>query len=173
MALGAGVNGHDIAVETLANHTDMTQREAEAYVWRELRNVSRSEAARQMDVSENTLDNHLQAARKKAALPPIDAVKRMYPSDDGRYGTGYEIRFANGAMLRYIWDNEREEIREETFQAHDADTVFESLGVGGTEDDVAGVALESIIEYTQTYRDDLTAARQDWSHIVEAILCWA
>lgn len=162
------------AVETFANHTEMSEREAEVFVLREVRGVRRGEAAAQLDISENTVDNHYSAAKEKARLPDIMDVNRQYANNTGlNEGSAYEIRFPNGAMLRYVWNTEQEEIREQTVSAADPHSIYEDMGVGGSEDELAEFALESICEYTQNYRDNFEACRKDWTPIFEALTGWA
>lgn len=162
----------ETAIDTLANHTEMSKREAEAYALRELDGVSRSEAARLMDVSESTLDNHVQAAKKKARLPHIDTVKRVRSRNTGYdEGEAIEIWFENEAMLRYVWNDERGEIVETTTRADDPHSIWEQMPVGGSEGELEAFALESIMQYTQEYRDDIGACRRHWSPVFEAILC--
>ncbi len=166
--------GLETAIETLANHTDMTQREAEAYALRELANVTRGDAANQMNVSESTLDNHVQAAKSKAALPDIDVVKRVSATNTGfEEGKAWEIWFDNGAMLRYVWNDKLHEIVETTTRADDPHSIYQEHEVGGSEDELEEYALESISEFTRNYRDDVDACRSDWPGVFEAILCYS
>lgn len=159
-------------IETFASHSDMTQREAEAYVYREIANLSRSEAADLMDVSPSTVDSHVQSAKPKAKLPDIDVVKRVSARNTGfEEGRAYEIWFANGAMLRYVWNEDRDQIAETTTRADDPHSIWKQYPVGGTEDELAEYAIESIAEYTQNFRDDVEACRNDWDPIYEAIVC--
>jgi len=172
--MSQAMDGHDKAVETFANHTEMSEREAEAYVLREIRGVARGPAARQLDISESTLDNPVHNAKKKVRLPHSDQVKRVSARNTGyEEGEAIEIWFENQSMLRYVWNDERGEIREETIAATDPHSIHESFGVGGSEDELDEFALESIIEYTRNYRDDVEACRRDWSSVFEAIVCWS
>lgn len=52
-------------VERLASHGLLTERQATAYLLRDIEGVSRSDAADKMDCSLSTLDHHLSEARNK------------------------------------------------------------------------------------------------------------
>lgn len=159
---------HDHAVETFANHSDMTEREAEAYVWREIRGVRRAEAAEQMDVSENTLDNQLQAARQKVSLPPISKIEtHTFVSPEKL--PAVVIWFANGAKLRYV-EEEDGTVNEQTYRATDPDSVYESYDIGVDPEEMREAAFESVAEYINVYQDDVDAIRRDWPHVFEAIV---
>jgi len=164
----------EIAAETFQNSSDMTEREAEAYVLRELAGVGRGRAAVQLgDVSESTVDTLHQRAKNKARLPSIAMVQRVSASNTGSAeGKSYEVWFENDAMLRYVWNDEHGEIREETYRADDPRSTHESFGVGGSEDELGEYTLESIEEYTKNYRDDVAACKSDWTHIYEALTCY-
>lgn len=160
----------DVAVETFQDSSGMTESEAEVYVLRALDGRSRSEVAEQLEKSESTVDTQHQNAKQKAALPAIDTVERKSPRNTGvGEGEAYEIWFENGARLRYAWNEDRGEIVEATFAADDPQSVHERFDVGGSEDELAEFALESICEYTQSYRDDPEACRMDWSPVFEAL----
>lgn len=166
-------SGRETAIETFANHTEMSEREAEAFVLRELMGIRRGEVADMMEISESTLDNHVQSAKQKARLPHIDHVKRVSAKNTGyEEGESYEIWFENGALLRYVWNEELGQIKEETATAADAHSIHESMAIGGSEDELAEYTLESLEEYTRTYREDWKACRQDWGPVFEAITCW-
>lgn len=167
-------NELDTAIKTFANHSEMTEREAEAYVRRQIAGQSRAEAASLMDISASTVDTQVQKAKPKAKLPNIDVVKRVQPSNTGlEEGLAYEIWFENGAMLRYVWNDSYGEIMETTARADDPHSLYQQVGVAGSEDELEAYALESIAEYMQTYRDDIEACRSDWPDVFEAILCYA
>jgi len=164
----------DAAVETFQNSSDMSEAEAEVYVLRFLDGLSRSETADQLDKSESTVDTQYQNAKSKAQLPDIDVVKRESSKNTGfEEGESYEIWFDNQAMLRYVWNDERQEIVENTVAADDPHSIQQSFEVGGSEDELAEFALESIEEYTRNYRDDPKACRKDWSPIFEAITLYS
>lgn len=55
----------DEDVETLADAGHLTERQAEAFVLRDVELVSREAAAETMGISVNVLDKHLAAARSK------------------------------------------------------------------------------------------------------------
>jgi formylmethanofuran dehydrogenase subunit E len=67
------------AIEDLVEAGMLTERQAEAYVYRELVGFPRPDAAAQMDVSVNTLDNRLRAAKDKieVARETVDTVSRL------------------------------------------------------------------------------------------------
>lgn len=160
----------DAAVETFQNSSDMSRAEAEVYVFRFLDGLSRSETADQLDKSKSTVDTQYQNAQKKAQLPKIDTIKHQSSKNTGyEEGEAYEIRFENGAQLRYVWNSEREVIYEETIAADDPHSIHQSFELGGAEDELAEYTLESIEEYTRNYRDDPEACRTDWTPVFEAI----
>jgi DNA-binding CsgD family transcriptional regulator len=160
----------DTAVETFENSSDMTTAEAEVYVCRALEGLSRSQTADRLGKSESTVDTQFQSAKQKAQLPEIDAVKRQSPRNTGYdEGMAYEIRFANGAQLRYVWNEDHDAIYEDTVAADDPHSIYKSFDLGGTEDELAEYTLESIEEYTMSYRDDPEACRTDWTPVFEAI----
>ena len=164
----------EIAVETLQNSSDMSEAEAEVYVLRFLDGLSRSETADRLDKGESTVDTQYQNAKKKAQLPAIDTVKRVSATNTGfEEGLAYEIWFENEAMLRYVWNEERDEIVEDTIAADDPHSIQQSFEVGGSEDELAEYALESIEEYTRNYRDDPEACRTDWSPVFEALTLYS
>ena len=68
--------------------------------------------------------------------------------------------------LRYRWSDGAGEILEETY--HDG-VVHDSFGVGGTRDELAEYALESLAEYVNVYRDEPGATANDWPHIYELL----
>lgn len=166
-------SSREAATETFQNHTEMTEREAEVYVMRELIGANRSETAMNLgDISESTVDTLHQRAKKKAELPRIDVVKRESSKNTGSAeGLAYEIWFENEAMLRYVWNEERGEIREEVFAANDPRTLHDGFDVGGSEDELAEYAMESIEQYTRNYQDDIDALERDWSPLYEALTC--
>lgn len=140
----------------------MTESEARVYVLRELQNYQRWQVADRLDKSESTVDSLHQRAKKKAALPAVSKIERDY-SDS------ITIWFENDAQLRYRWDDEQEEIVEETFTAHDPHSVDESFGVGGDKGELFEFALESVAEYINIYQGDPEACRGDWTHIYGAL----
>lgn len=165
-------NAMDKSVETFAKYGGLTEREAEAYVWRELRNVRRSETARQMEIGANTVDELVQRAKKKVHLPHIDTVKCQPSTETGfREGLAYEIWFQNEAMLRYVWDEERECIVEETYGANDPQSVLDSHTFNDAEEDIPEYTLATIEEYTRSYRDN-PEEWDDWPNVFEAIALW-
>lgn len=52
-------------IDQISSYGLLTERQAEAYVLRDIKAVPRTEAAEQMDISVNTLDKHLAKARRK------------------------------------------------------------------------------------------------------------
>ena len=162
------------AIETFANHTDMTGREAEVFVLRKLTGIHRAAVAEQLGISENTVDNHLAHAKEKAKLPNIDSVDRVGASKTGDdEGVAWDIWWPNDARVRYVWNRAAEEIHEQTYRADDPDTVHNSWGVGGSEDEVAEFALTTLQEFTQEWRDDLDACVFDMPDLFEAVTCYA
>lgn len=161
------------AIATFTDHTDMTEREAEVFVLRKLAAIHRSAVAEQLDISENTVDNHLANAAEKAALPNIDTVDRVGASKtgDGK-GVAWDIWWPNEARVRYVWNRETEEIDEVTHRADDPQSVHNSWGVGGAEDEVAEFALTTLQEFTQDWRADLDACVFDMPDLFAAVTCY-
>jgi DNA-binding CsgD family transcriptional regulator len=161
---------HDTAVETFHEHGGLTEREAEAFVYRELDRLTRGDAADQMDISESTLDTLHQRAKQKVRLPGIKRINRQYRKNTGYdEGTAWEVWFENSACLRYVWNTETESIHEQTITAVDPHSIYDDYDVDGSEDELAEYMLTTLEEYTQSYRDDWEAARKDWSPIFAAI----
>lgn len=140
----------------------MTESEARVYVLRELQNYQRWQVADRLDKSESTVDTLHQRAQKKAALPAVTKIDRDWSES-------ITIWFENDAQLRYRWDDEQEEIVEETFLANDPHSVYEEFGVGGEQDELAEYALESLAEYINEYQDDPEACRKDWTPVYGAL----
>ena len=164
----------ETAVETFATHSDMTEREARVFVLRELRNIRRGDVADRLDISPNTVDNHLTSAKQKARLPNIEDVNRQGPRNTGHAeGVAWEIRFPNGAMVRYVWNRETEEIHEQSIRGDDPHSIHTDHGVGGSEDEVAEYALTWLEQYTQECLDDLDTCRTDMPDQFEALTCHA
>lgn len=67
------------AIETLADAGLLTERQAQAWVYRDVEAVPREAAADHMGVSANVLDKHLRAARDKieAAEATVEAAGRI------------------------------------------------------------------------------------------------
>lgn len=65
------------SVETLAEAGVLTERQAEAFVLRDVEGVPREAAAESMDISPNVLDKYLRAARDKvdSAEATVEAVQ--------------------------------------------------------------------------------------------------
>jgi hypothetical protein len=72
-------------------------------------------------------------------------------------------------MLRYVWNTEHEAIYETVTAAEDPHSIYKSFDVGGSEDELAEYALESISEYTRSYRDDIDACAMDWTPVFAAL----
>lgn len=157
-----------IAVETFQNSSDMSEAEAEVYVLRELAGWSRGDTARELDKSESTVDTQLQAAKKKARLPEITKIE---PHKRVRGDDAVDIWFANDARLRYRAredDDGETTIVEQTYRADDPDTVWEEFDLALDGDELHEVALETVAEYINEYRNDIDACRFDWAHVLEA-----
>lgn len=163
----------DTAVETFQNSSGMTKAEAEVYVSRSLDGLSRSDTAQRFNKSESTVDTQFQNAKEKAQLPHIKEVVRISERNSGTdEGQAWEVRFENGALLRYVWNHEQDEIVESVNRADDPVSTYKQFGVGGSEDELAEYALESIAEYTQSYRDYPKACRDDWPPVFEALTAY-
>lgn len=67
----------DEAVQTIAKSGLLTERQAEAYVLRDVELLGREAAAQTMGISPNVLDKHLRAARDKVeqAEATVDAIQ--------------------------------------------------------------------------------------------------
>lgn len=161
----------DTAVETFMDSSGLSRGEAEVYVLRKIDSFGRQEAARRLDKEPSTVDTLLQRAmEKEPTLPAISEVR--YPdTTNGVETEAATISFENGAMLRYALAEHEDgsiELREETVGANDPHSVLDSYVVGGEGDDVAEFALESISEYTRSYRNP-EACRKDWPSVFEAL----
>lgn len=152
---------YDVATDAF-ERGGMTEAEAEVYVMRELEQYQRAQVADRLGKEESTVDTLHQRAKKKAALPPVTKIGKDYP-------TSITIWFENDAQLRYRWDDEREEIVEETFLANDPHSVYEELGVGGEQSELPEYALESLGEYINEYQNDPEACRKDWTPVYGAL----
>lgn len=80
-------------IKQLADASLLTERQAEAFVLRDVEAVPREAAAEWMGVSVNVLDKHLRAARDKAqaAQATVDAIENIrhedLPTECGDCGT--------------------------------------------------------------------------------------
>lgn len=74
------------AVAELVDAGLLTDRQAEAYVLRDVRHVRRERAAEAMGISPNTLDSRLRTARDKvtAARETVATVDRLDGGEDAR-----------------------------------------------------------------------------------------
>lgn len=68
------------AIDRIASCGLLTERQAEAYVYRDIEQVPRPETAKHMGISVNTLDNRLAEARRKIeqaerTLDVVDAIR--------------------------------------------------------------------------------------------------
>lgn len=140
----------------------MTEAEATAYTYRELENLARQTAADELGTSASNVDTLHQRAKKKAALPPISKI-------DADWGKCITIWFQNDAQLRYRWDDDEEGIVEETFQANDPHSVFDSVGVGGEQEELEEYALAAVERYINEYQNDAKACLNDWTPVYQAI----
>lgn len=138
----------------------MTESEATVYVYRKLAGFDRHETAERLEKSPSTIDTQYQRAKKKAALPHISKI-------DADWGECITLWFENDAQLRYRWDGEG--IVEETFLANDPHSVYDSVGLGGEQDELSEFTLAAIEQYINTFRDDPEACRKDWTPVYEAI----
>ena len=77
------------------------------------------------------------------------------------------VWFSNDSALRYVWDEERDEIREQTYLDG---VVHEAFGVGGSREELAEYALEAVAEYINSYQNDPKACEMDWGHIYEMLV---
>ena len=162
----------ETAIDTFATHTEMTEREAEAYVRRTIADQTRGEVAFVMDASTGVVDALAERATPKATLPNVDTVERVPAADAGFDGDdAWAITFANGAVLRYGWSADREQLVRTTTRADDPTRVTDRLGVGGSEAELEAFTLEVISEYTCRYRDDIDACREEWTSVYEALVC--
>lgn len=163
----------ETAVETFQNNSEMSGAEAEVFVARRLAGWSRSYAADELGKSENTIDNQLGSATKKAKMPAISKVESHKRVSGDRV---VDIWFENDARLRYrATDSEpdRSTILEETFRADDPETVYSSGDLAVEPDELHEVALESISMFVNDYKDDLDAFESDWTNLFEALTCHA
>lgn len=72
------------------------------------------------------------------------------------------IWFKNNTALRYVWDDDRDEIREQTY--YDG-VVHADLGVAGDRDDLTEYTLVSLAEYINVYKENPDACAEDWPHV--------
>lgn len=97
-------------------------------------------------------------------LPEVTNIEVATRIGDNR--PAVTIWFGNSSALRYVWDDESDAIREQTYVDG---CVHDDLAVGGNRDKVALYALYSLAEYINTYRDNPHAAESDWPHIYEML----
>lgn len=95
------------------------------------------------------------------AITTIETTARVGEDKD----PAVVIWFDNDTALRYRWDGG--EICEETYV--DGAT-YDSYPVGGSREELAAYALETISEYVSVYRDDPEVCEQDWPHIYEMLV---
>ena len=90
----------ETAIDRLATAGLLTERQAEAFVYRELEQVPRPETAEEMGISVNTLDTQLAEARDKveAAEETVEQVKQLrhrpIPEECSDCGAALGGRFA-------------------------------------------------------------------------------
>lgn len=101
-----------------------------------------------------------------AELPDIKKIETTARVGEDRH-PAVVVWFENDSALRYVWSEERDEIREQTYLDG---VVHDEFGVGGSRDELAAYALESIAEYIGSYQDDPEACQKDWSHIYEMLV---
>lgn len=75
------------------------------------------------------------------------------------------IWFENNTALRYVWDAEQGEIVEQTYD----EVVHNEVSVGGSREELAEYALESLAEYINSYQDDPDACQLNWPHIYDML----
>lgn len=98
-------------------------------------------------------------------LPPITKIESIaFVGEERR--PAVVIWFANDTALRYVWNDERGEIREQTYTDG---VVHDEWGVGGEKDELAEYALESVAEYINSYQNDPDACKMDWVHVYEML----
>ena len=149
-------NRRESTIEMFADYTDMTDREAEAFVSRELVGMNRDEVAQRMgNIDKSTVDSHVQNARQKATLPKIKRINRQSATNTGsEEGRAVECYFENGTLLRYVWDSDRETILEQWFTAYDPHSVFDEFTVGANDDgadDLDEYLVVALEMYTKDY----------------------
>lgn len=100
-------------------------------------------------------------------LPAISSVATTARVGESR-SPAVVIWFGPGdRSLRYRWSEDRSEIREEIYKDG---VVHEALGVGGSREELAEYALESLAEYINSYQADPTACQRDWPHVYELLV---
>lgn len=96
-------------------------------------------------------------------ISSIDTTARVGEDED----PAVEIWFGPGdRALRYRWSDDHDEIKEETYRDG---VVHDSLGLGGSRDELVEYALESIAEYVGHYRDNPHDLRRDWPHVADLL----
>lgn len=99
-------------------------------------------------------------------LPRISKVE--YPTRVGsEERRAAVIWFENDTALRYVWNEERGQIQEQTYLGG---VVYSSHDVGGSEAEIADYALLSVSEYINELREDPEACRFDWGHIYDMLV---
>lgn len=93
-------------------------------------------------------------------------ISKITQERSGGHVSEVSIWFGGEGALRYVWDEERGEIREQTYLDG---VVHDGYGIGGDPDDVREYAFETVVEYVNSYRDDKDALRNDWPHVAELI----
>lgn len=98
-------------------------------------------------------------------LPEITGVD--YPTRVGEdKREAVIIWFGNGTALRYVWDDESEEIEEQTYVDG---VVHTSYNVGGSRDELEEYALLSAAEYINELREDPETCELDWPDLYEML----
>lgn len=159
-----------VAVETFAKN-GLSDQQARVQMLR-MSGLSVDQIARDLQIETGTVKSHINRIESKlddgsaSLLPDISQIETRT-----RVGSmdrpAVVIWFNNDTAIRYVYYDDKDEIVEQTYQDG---VVHDSYEVGGSRDELAEYALETVSEYINTYRDDPDALRTDWPSVFEGVL---
>jgi len=105
----------------------------------------------------------MEAQQTEADLPKVSSID--YPAHAGEEKNPAVIIWLEPGdrAIQYVWDDGAGEILEETYHGG---CVHDSLGVGGSREDLEEYALQTVAEYMDL-REDPNALESDWPHVYD------
>lgn len=147
----------------------LTEGEAKVQTLR-LQDLSQKEIADHLDIELGTVKSYCNRidTEKSFRLPGVSKIG-THAKVTADHDTAVVIWFENGAKLRYRADTSDKRVYEEVFKADDPYSVYETIGVAVDTDRLHEVALESLAEYINGYREMPERLRNKCPHLFEAL----